>query len=562
MDGRLRRWSGDRKTGFRVGFSGWRMSSISTQVDVLIVGYGPVGAAVACLLGKLGVRTLVIDRSADILQMPRAIALDNEALRILQMAGLREGAFQVRAIPRVRYLSPYAGEFARINSCGSLDGHPKLVTFYQPELERVLRECVGRHATVETATGVEMLGFSDLGDSVRAELKLADGTTTFVAARYLVAADGAGSMVRKAIGQDFQGRTYAEEWLIVDAERPDQALDDIEFICDPRRPTPHMPAPGQRERWEFMLHPGESRERMEEEGTVRTLLAPYGNVQDMKITRKAVYRFHARTCERFSRGRVHLVGDAAHITPPFVGQGLVAGLRDAANLSWKLAWVLRGSAGDGVLESYDTERRPHAKAMIDLARFMGHLIMPRSRIKACLVHGTVRALRVLPYFRAYFDDLRIKPKNSFREGLFAPSSRRSGSLPGSWLPQGMVRSGDGTLAPSDDVLGDRLVLLGCGADPAAHLCESSMRAWQAAGGAIVRVEPRGSEARGASFWEDLSDVLVPGAATVGRVLVVRPDKTVMHEGATSECERLVRESLALLGIPGSPTSVRQPARAP
>ena len=131
-----------------------------------MVGYGPVGAAVACLLGKLGIRTLVIDRAPDILQMPRAIALDNEALRILQMAGLPGGAFQVRAIPRVRYLSPYAGEFARIHSCGSLDGHPKLVTFYQPELERVLRECVAGHSTVETATGIEMLGFSDHGDGV------------------------------------------------------------------------------------------------------------------------------------------------------------------------------------------------------------------------------------------------------------------------------------------------------------------------------------------------------------------------------------------------------------
>lgn len=537
------------------------MTSISARVDVLVVGFGPVGAAVACLLGKLGVRTLVIDRAADILQMPRAIALDNEALRILQMAGLREGAFQIRAIPRVRYLSPYAGEFARINSCGSLDGHPRLVTFYQPELERALRDSIALHATVETATGVELLGLRDQSDAVHAELRLADGTMTIVEARYVVAADGAASTVRKAIGQDFRGHTYGEEWLIVDTERPGQTLDDIEFICDPRRPTPHMPAPGQRERWEFMLHPGESREHMEEEGTVHALLAPHGDARRMTIERKAVYRFHARTCERFSVGRVHLVGDAAHVTPPFIGQGLVAGLRDAANLSWKLAWVLRGAAGEDVLASYDTERRPHAKAMIELARFMGHLIMPRSRMKAALVHGTVRALRVLPYFRAYFDDLRIKPQNSFREGLFAPGGRRSGAVPGSWLPQGLLRAADGTIVLSDDVLGDRLVLLGCGVDPAAHLGDSTLRRWQEAGGAVVRVEPRGSDSRAAPAWEDLSNALVPGAALVGRVLAVRPDKTVMHEGPADESERLVRESLALLGTPQPPASSQQPARA-
>lgn len=538
------------------------MTTIATQVDVLVVGYGPVGAAVACLLGKYGLRALVIDRSPDILQMPRAIALDNEALRILQMAGLAEGAFAIRAIPRVRYLSPYAGEFARINSCGSLDGHPKLVTFYQPELERALRDRVARHASVEVATGVEMLGFADREDGVRAELRLPDGSVTEVQARYLVAADGAASDIRKAIGQDFKGSTYPEEWLIVDVERTDQVLDDIEFLCDPRRPTPYMPAPGNRERWEFMLHPGESRERMEDLATVHALLAPYGDAQHVTITRKAVYRFHARTCERFSCGRVFLVGDAAHITPPFVGQGLVAGLRDAANLSWKLAWVVRGASASGILDSYDTERRPHAKAMIDLARFMGHLIMPRSRIKAALVHGTVRALRVLPYFRAYFDDLRIKPQNRFAEGLFTPGGRRSGAAPGSWLPQGLLRASDGSIVLSDDVLGDRFVLLGCGVDPASHLGEATLRAWKFAGGAILRIEPRGSESVGPTTHEDLSDALVPGAATVGRVLVVRPDKTVMNEGPVGECERLVRESLALLGVPNPPSSLSQPEPAP
>ncbi len=240
-----------------------------------------------------------------------------------------------------------------------------------------------------------------------------------------MAADGAGSMVRKAIGQDFKGSTYAEEWLIVDAERPDQALDDIEFVCDPRRPTPHMPAPGHRERWEFMLHPGESRERMEEEGTVRTLLAPYGNVSDMTITRKAVYRFHARTCERFSVGRVFLVGDAAHVTPPFVGQGLVAGLRDAANLSWKLAWVLRGSAArrrarelrHRAATAREGDDRPRAVHGAPDHAAQPDQGLPGPRNRPC-------AASCFRIFRAYFDDLRIKPKNRFSEGLFAPGRAR------------------------------------------------------------------------------------------------------------------------------------------
>lgn len=527
------------------------MAACEGQFDVLVVGYGPVGAAMACLLGKYGVRTMVIDRSPGILQMPRAIALDNEALRILQMCGLPEGAFEIRAIPRVHYMSPYAGEFARINSSGSLDCHPRLVTFYQPELEEALRDRVSTHGCVRVATGVEMLDFTDQGGHVEARLRRSDGTTEQVTARYLVAADGAKSAVRAAIGQEFTGSTYAEEWLIVDAERPDQSMTDIEFACDPRRPTPHMPAPGKRERWEFMLHPGESAELMEREETVRELLAPYGRVEDMRVTRKAVYRFHARTCDHFSRGRVFLVGDAAHITPPFIGQGLVAGLRDAANLAWKLAWVVRGMAGERILDSYDTERRPHAKAMIDLARFMGHLIMPRSRLRAVLVHGTVRTLRLFPACRRWFDDLRIKPKNEFRAGLFVTPAPSTRSLAGKWLPQGLVRRPDGSIAMSDDVLGDRLTLIGCGVNAAAFLDDATRRAWQAAGGSFACVEPRGGALHDATTCEDMSDALVPGTAPVGWAVIARPDRTIMHDGPVGDSARLVREVLATMGASGA-----------
>ena len=522
---------------------------------MLVVGYGPVGAALAALLGGYGVRTLAVDRAPDILEMPRAIALDNEALRILQMAGLPEGTFEIRAIPRVRYRSPYAGEFAQVNTAGCLDGHPRLVTFYQPELERALRRRVASLPSVTVATSVELVGFRDGPDGVVASLRDADGATVEVSARYLVAADGATSTVRKAIGQEFAGRTYAEEWLIVDAERSDAAPEEIEFSCDPRRPTPHMPAPGGRERWEFMLHPGEDRERMECDETVRALLAPYGDVAKMTIARRAVYRFHARTCERFLVGRVFLAGDAAHITPPFVGQGLVAGLRDAANLAWKLAWVLRGAAAPAVLDSYDTERRPHAKTMIDLARFMGHLIMPRSRTRAFLVHNTVRSLRMLPWARAWFDDLRIKPQNTFRAGLFAEGAAGAGH----WFPQGLVRAASGEIALSDDLLGPRLVAVGAGFDPAASVDAATLAEWNAAGGAALRVDPRGARVPGAC--EDLTGVLVPVALAVGRMAVLRPDRTVLHSGPASEATRVLRESITLLGarplrVPAKPDSLR------
>ena len=177
-------------------------------------------------------------------------------------------------------------------------------------------------------------------NGVTATLRTCAGAETSVRARYLVGADGAGSSVRAAIGEDFAGETYAEDWLIVDALGVPGSFDHVEFICDPVRPTPHMVAPGGRTRWEFMLRPGETGQEID----VAESLRRWVGGADVRIERKAVYRFHARARRRFSKGRVFLAGDAAHITPPFVGQGLVAGLRDVANLAWKLACVVQGRA--------------------------------------------------------------------------------------------------------------------------------------------------------------------------------------------------------------------------
>ena len=192
-------------------------ATVPPEVDVLVVGYGPVGAAIANLLGRYGVRVLAVDKAKDIFMAPRAIALDNEALRILQLAGLEDGDFEKVAIPYVRMRSPLLGEFGRINTLGPIDGHPKLVTFYQPELEAALRRRAAQYGKVHTALGVALTGFVETSEGLVATLDVGNGRTSFVHARYLVGADGASSLVRQLIGQAFTGKTYAEDWLIVDA---------------------------------------------------------------------------------------------------------------------------------------------------------------------------------------------------------------------------------------------------------------------------------------------------------------------------------------------------------
>jgi 3-(3-hydroxy-phenyl)propionate hydroxylase len=526
-------------------------ADIPSDTDVLVVGYGPVGATIANLLGRYGVRTLVVDKARDIFMAPRAIALDNEALRILQLAGIEDGDFETVAIPYVRMLSPLLGEFGRINTLGQIDGHPKLVTFYQPELEAALRRRASQYGGVHTALGVALTGFVENADGVVATLEGGDGATSEVRARYLVGADGASSLVRQLVGQEFTGETYGEDWLVVDALGSQKPIDHVEFLCDYRRPTPHMTAPGGRERWEFMLRPGETRAEMESDDKISELLAPWGGPTAMTIERKAVYRFHARTANAFSRGRVFLAGDAAHITPPFAGQGLVAGLRDAANLSWKLAWVLQGRALPKILDSYDEERRPHAKAIIDLAKFMGRLIMPQSAARALLTHGTLRLMRLTAAMRRYFDDLGIKPKNVFPRGLFVPGRSGSKLTRGGPLPQGWVRGPDGAIRLSDEALGPALTLVGFGRNPRESLDAATARAFAASGGKVVAIAHSGQarHLRREDCWEDLDGTFLPGATSFGWAAVVRPDRTVLHDGPVTDANRIVSESLALMGTP-------------
>lgn len=520
------------------------------ETEVLIVGFGPVGAALANLLGRHGVDTLAIDKADDIFMAPRAIALDNEALRILQWAGLDDGAFDRIAIPEVRMHSPLLGEFGRINSLGAIDGHPKLVTFFQPDLERALRRNLAQYPHVASLTGVEFKGFEETGNGITALLSRADGTALEVNARYLVGADGAGSVVRRLIGEAFDGDSYAEDWLIVDAKHVPRPIDHVEFICDHRRPTPHMVAPGGRERWEFMLAKGEDRTAFEDEGRIAEMLHPWTDGRDVEIERRAIYRFHARAAGRFRRGRVFLAGDAAHITPPFVGQGLVAGLRDAANLAWKLAFVLQGRADDTILDSYDQERRPHAKAMIGLAKFMGRLVMPTGAVRALLVHGTLRLARLVPPLRRHFDDLGIKPKNRFFRGLFRRCRHHCRLASGDVLPQGLVRDGAGTIRLSDDALGCGLVLLGFGTDAAFRLSPAQQDALSAAGGLPAQVCFRGQclhRAENGLVLEDLTGALVPGAAPKDWVALIRPDRTILHQGPAAEIAAVLADGLALFG---------------
>jgi 3-(3-hydroxy-phenyl)propionate hydroxylase len=318
-----------------------------------------------------------------------------------------------------------------------------------------------------------------------------------------------------------------------------------------------MVAPGGRQRWEFMLRAGEQASDMEQPERVRALLAPWCETNDIRIERTAVYRFHAREARRFSKGRCFLVGDAAHVTPPFAGQGLVAGLRDAANLAWKLAGVVQGRIREQALDSYDQERRPHARKIINLARFLGRLVMPSNRVAAFAVHGLIRALRLLPAGRAVFDDLKIKPPQVFGRGLFWRERKTRKLLAGSMFPQTWVRQGD-QLTPllSDDVLGLHWSLIGFGVDLTKHLDIAQLERLERLGGKVWQWCSSGheqdlapAERRLEAMDKNVSSELAP----IGWIALVRPDRCVMAEGPLAAADPLLRRALQILEPATPPT---------
>jgi len=535
------------------------MVTIPENTDVLIVGAGPVGMTTAIMLAKHGIRGVIIDKAEEIFRQPRAISLDNEALRILQWAGVDDSDFKQVAIARVKFKSPIFGEIACANSAGVIDCHPKLVTFYQPELEAVLDKAVTKKGAFKLIRGLSLEHFTDDEQGITATVKDSQGQQHDIRCRFMVGADGANSQIRKTLGLDFtRGRRYAEDWLIIDADNKDLSkrdynLDYIEFLCDHKRTVPHMPAPNGKERWEFKLRANEDPQDFLCDAKTQELLTPWFPNNDAQIERKAIYRFQAKTAPNFSKGNSFLVGDAAHVTPPFVGQGLVAGLRDAANLSWKLAAVLQKQADQKILESYDQERRPHAKSMVRLAVMAGKIIMPKNFLAAALTHGTVSLLKHIPYLRNLLQELEIKPKNRFRKGLFMPRVSASKVDRGNHLPQTWLTHRDGQKLRSDDLMKGQFQLIGVGYDPVEHLSKDAKQKWRAFGGEVLQLCHKSQQLNRIDHehcWEDEFGTIVPNFASIGRLIIVRPDQVVMTDGPLENADSLVEEALSLLGYCG------------
>jgi 2-polyprenyl-6-methoxyphenol hydroxylase-like FAD-dependent oxidoreductase len=454
---------------------------VSADHDIAIVGYGPVGQTLAILLADGGWRVAIYEKQPEAYPLPRAVHFDHEVGRILQATGVSAAIEPAsEAADAYEWRNGAGHTLLRFESRALAEsGWPEANMFSQPDLDRRARS----FANVSLHRACEATRVAASETSVAIEFRTPDGEERRSTARFAIGCDGANSLVRRQIDATVTDLGFFFDWLIVDVvpHEPKPWRPTNIQICDPARPTTLVSGGPGRRRWEFMRLPGEEIEELNTETTAWRLLAPWNvNRDNARLERHTVYRFQARWVDGWRRGRVLLAGDAAHQMPPFAGQGLCSGLRDAANLAWKLDLVLAGKAPIDLLDTYASERIPHVRALIDLSMELGNVI--------CVPDPTAAAARDAAMISAHESGQATVPLPAPRlgPGLQLEGDARAGAL----FVQGRVEHA-GRVGRFDDTVGRGWTLLCRAADPLAQLDSAAAAFFSSIGGIGPRVGRNG-----------------------------------------------------------------------
>ncbi|WP_280263647.1 bifunctional 3-(3-hydroxy-phenyl)propionate/3-hydroxycinnamic acid hydroxylase [Nocardia abscessus] len=557
------------------------------DVDVVVVGLGPTGLTLANLLGRRGVRVLVLEREPEYYGLARAVYTDDEGMRIFQTAGAAdELAADMNVDSTVQWVRGDGSVLAQFHRIDRPLGWPVVNFLYQPYLENTLERALDRYPHVTVRRGREVVGFDQDADGVSVEHaecrgtgygKLpADtdlGTAERVRAKFLVGCDGGRSVVRTELGIEMSGTSFPERWLVVDLKTRDgvdafRHLPYFDFVCDPELPIVSCPQPDRHHRFEFMLTPTQTKEEMEDDDMVRRHIARFVDPDEVQVLRKLVYTFNAVVADRWRDGRILIAGDAAHMTPQFIGQGMNSGVRDADNLSWKLTAIIEHGAALEILDSYESERRPHAKAMIDLSVLNKKLVSIDNKVFAAARDiGLTTALRV-PGLGGWIRGAKMKPRPRFRRGAYLGLPRRGlRGIEGTLAPQPDVRDYDGRHRRLDEALGIGFAILGYGVDPRRAFGAGELAILRNLGAAFVTVYPLGGRPQGkpGEGRDDVIDVedhtgtltrwFGKAGLRTGGVVVLRPDRFVFGAAAAGRAAPLIAELVRQLGVSAHPRTL-------
>ena len=521
----------------------------TVDADVLVVGAGPVGLTMANLLGGYGVRTMVAEQGSELIDYPRGVQIDDECLRTFQTAGVVQQVLPHTTPDHIlRMITDKGQVLAEVVAPTQDFGWPRRNAMIQPLVDSELLNGLSRFEHVDVQFSHTMVDFVQDAEGVEATFELADGTTRVVRSRYLVGCDGGRSLARRGMDVTFEGQTSPARWLVIDIRNDPLGTPSAYLGADPERPFVSIGLPHGIRRFEFMLYDDETDEHAADPEFVAKLLAKHvPDPAGLDFIRKRVYSLHARIAGSFRRGRVLVAGDAAHLMPVWQGQGYNSGIRDATNLAWKLAAVLRGTADAALLDTYDTERRDHVTAMTKVSVAMGRILAPKSRTVGRLRDVAAAGLNLAPPAKRWLAEMRYKPKPRFHVGaLVDPTGPAAARNPvGQMFPQPRVDTRDQQDLVLDDVLGPWFAVLVWGNDPHAVLDKQALATLGHLGARLISVRPptqlhyepprEGSLVEGADHTE-AGDVMVIGDRT-GRlkawfdqhlvgVAFIRPDRYV------------------------------------
>ena len=549
----------------------------SIQTDVAIIGAGPVGLMIANILGLQGVRVTLIEKLGEIIDYPRAIGLDDEALRVFQSVGLAEDLLPHITPDHWMRFTLRGKCFASIEPRIDEFGWPRRNAFIQPLADGILYQGLRRFPHVTVLLGHSLESFTQDQAEVTIEATDENGLHKTIRAGYAVGADGGNSFVRRTLNIPFEGRTKPNQWIVIDVRNDPIGSPHVYLHCDAKRPYVSGALPHGIRRFEFMVMPGETEEELFKPHNLAALMRNVvAEPAKVDYIRKRVYTHNARLASTFRADRILLAGDAAHIMPVWQGQGYNSGIRDANNLGWKLAMVVKGLARDALLDTYTAERRTHARAMIHLSEVAGDIFAPTTRFGSTVRDLFVGTFSLLPSVRRYFVEMRFKPMPRYEDGaVLSPAQpRHKGVLArfldrmghtalgrllglmsekresligrvvygrdpsvatpvGRMFIQPRVRKQDGSIVRLDDAIGNRFAILGWGTNPTFGLSPVARALWTSLGGCFVVVKPDPQM----RFEEDVpQDVIAIGdidgrlrdwfAAVPDSVVLLRPDRFV------------------------------------